>query len=140
VVAESATALVELATAYANAWNHADVDASLALSTSDTIFHLHDGHPPANGSDAVAAAVREFFGQWSDVSFSRRGVFFGKESWAVEWTLTARSRAVGGKGAAGVKVSCDGVDIVTARDGLVAAKHVYYDATTVASMLEAARG
>ena len=137
---ESGGALVQLATAYANAWNNADVSAILALSTSDTVFHLHDGHPVANGTDAVGDAVREFFNQWSDVIFSRRGVFFGKAGWAVEWTLTAKSRAVAGSGHGGVNVSCDGVDIVTTRAGLVAAKHVYYDATTVAKMLDGVTG
>jgi hypothetical protein len=133
---DSAAALMNLAVAYGEAWNMADVDAILALHTSDSVFQLHDGSPPAVGIDAVGVALREFFQQWSGARFVRRSLFFGKNNWAVEWTLTAKSRG-GGNGAAGVTVSFEGVDIVTVRDGLVAAKHVYYDATSVLKMLEA---
>jgi SnoaL-like domain len=84
---------------------------------------------------AVRAALREFFEQWSDASFARRSMFFGKENWAVEWTLTARSRGVGGSGEAGATVSAEGVDIVTVRGGLVSAKHVYYVTGSVSRML-----
>ena len=132
---DSAAALMQLAVAYGKAWNSGDVDAILGLHTDDSVFQLHDGSPPAIGSVAVRTALREFFEQWSDATFTRRSVFFGKENWAVEWTLTARSRRVGESGAAGVTVSAEGVDIVTVRGGLVSAKHVYYDTGSVSKML-----
>jgi ketosteroid isomerase-like protein len=135
---DSLGALMQLAMAYAKAWNSADVSAILALHTNDSVFQLHDGTPPAIGIDAVGSALRRFFEQWSDAHFARRSVFFGKENWAVEWTLTARLRGVGGSGSAGLSVSFEGVDIVTVRDGRVSAKHVYYDALRVSKMLEAA--
>jgi ketosteroid isomerase-like protein len=136
---DSAGALMQLAMAYGKAWNNADVHAILALHTNDSVFQLHDGSPPAIGIDAVGIALREFFEQWSDASFARRNVFFGKENWAVEWTLTARSRRLGGSGSIGPSVSFEGVDIVTVRDGRVSAKHVYYDGVSVSKKLEAVR-
>jgi hypothetical protein len=136
---DSAAVLMKLAVAYGEAWNRADVDAILALHTSDSVFQLHDGSPPAVGIDAVGIALREFFEQWANARFVRRSLFFGKDNWAVEWTLTAQSRGVGGNRAAGVTVSFEGVDIVTVRGGLVGAKHVYYDATSVLKMLEAGK-
>ncbi|MDQ6628570.1 MAG: nuclear transport factor 2 family protein [Pseudomonadota bacterium] len=135
---DSAAALVQLAVAYGEAWNSGDADAILRLHTDDSVFQLHDGSPPAIGSVAVGNALREFFEQWSDATFTRRSVFFGKENWAVEWTVTARSRRAGQSGAGGVTVSAEGVDIVTVRGGLVSAKHVYYDTAGVSKMLPAA--
>jgi hypothetical protein len=137
---DSSPELMQLAIAYVAAWNNADAEAILALHTEDSIFQLHDGRPPAVGTDAVGIALREFFEQWSDAHFVRRSLFFGNNSWAAEWTLTARSRGVGVSAAVGVPVSFEGVDIVTVRGGLVAAKHVYYDAVTVLKMLEAGTG
>jgi ketosteroid isomerase-like protein len=116
---DSSEALMQLAVAYGKAWNDADQAAILALHTEDSIFQLHDGSAPAVGIDAVRMALRDFFGQWPDVNFVRRSIFFGKANWAVEWTLTARSH--------GKTVSLEGVDVVTARGGRVTAKHVYYD-------------
>jgi SnoaL-like protein len=137
---DSAAALMQLAIAYGAAWNNADADGILALHTDDSIFQLHDGRPPAIGIDAVGIALREFFEQWSDARFARRSLFFGNNNWAAEWTLTARSRGVGVSAAVDVPVSFEGVDIVTVRGGLVAAKHVYYDAVSVLKTLEAGTG
>src|SRR5476649_1286769 len=81
---DSAAALMQLAVAYGKAWNSADVDGILALHTDDSVFQLHDGSLPAIGSVAVRTALREFFEQWSDATFARRSVFFGKENWAEE--------------------------------------------------------
>lgn len=131
--------IVRLAVAYGDAWNRADTHAILGLHTADSVFQMHDGSPPAIGIEAIGTALGEFFDQWSDAKFVRRNVFFGKDNWAAEWTLTARSRVGGDDGAAGVVVTCEGVDIVTVRDGLVAAKHVYYDRLTAMRMLEAGR-
>jgi ketosteroid isomerase-like protein len=135
---DSAGALMQLAMAYGKAWNNADTPGILALHTKDSVFQLHDGRPPAIGIDEVGIALREFFEQWSDASFARRSVFFGKENWAVEWTLTARPRGDGGRGSASPSVSFEGVDIVTVREGRVSAKHVYFDAVTVSKLLGAA--
>jgi len=96
---DSAATLMQLAVAYGKAWNSADVDGILALHTDDSVFQLHDGSLPAIGSVAVRTALREFFEQWSDATFARRGVFFGKENWAVEWTLTARDRVASARAA-----------------------------------------
>ncbi len=127
--------LMHLAMAYGKAWNDADANAILALHTEDSVFQLHDGSAPAIGIGAVATALREFFGQWSSVNFVRRSIFFGKENWAVEWTLTATSRGAARSNADCKTVSFEGVDVVTVRGGRVTAKHVYYDATTASKML-----
>jgi steroid delta-isomerase-like uncharacterized protein len=135
---DSAGDLMQLAMSYGKAWNRADIPAILALHTEDSVFQLHDGSLPANGMGAVEGALREFFEQWSDANFVRRSVFFGKENWAVEWTLTARRRGAAGSESVGKSVSFEGVDIVTVRNGRVSAKHVYYDAASVSKALSAA--
>jgi ketosteroid isomerase-like protein len=127
--------LMQLAMAYGKACNDADASAILALHTEDSLFQLHNGSPPALGIDAVSIALREFFAQWSGVNFVRRSIFFGKDNWTAEWTLTAKSRDEGVSRSEGKTVSFEGVDVVTARDGRVSAKHVYYDATTASKML-----
>jgi hypothetical protein len=131
---DSPEGLLPLALAYGTAWNEADPNAILALHTEDSIFQLHDGSAPAIGIDAVGIALREFFSQWSGVNFVRRSIFFGRENWAVEWTLTATSSGKGGH-PKGRTISFEGVDVVTARGGRVAAKHVYYDAASVLKLL-----
>jgi hypothetical protein len=133
-----AVALMRLAMAYGKAWNDADVNGILALHTADSVFQLHDGSLPAVGIDAVGVALRNFFERFSNASFVRRSVFFGSENWAIEWTLTPTPRGGAMSRSELIPVSIEGVDIVTVRDGLVAAKHVYYDGVSVAKMMAVA--
>jgi ketosteroid isomerase-like protein len=118
------TPLEEFFTRYGRAWATHDPDAIVAMHTDDTVFHLHDVAEPSCGRAAVREVIASAFEQMPDLRFERRRVLFGADHVVSEYVM---SGSVGEK-----PFACDGVDVFTLRDGLVARKDSYVDWLTYA--------
>jgi steroid delta-isomerase-like uncharacterized protein len=110
----------ELAIQYAQAWGERDPDAIIALHTEDTVFHIHgEGAEPAVGREAARALVAEQFVASPDLSMQPTRVHFGEDHFVAEFTMSGTRE--------GKEFSCDGVDVLSVKDGLVARKDSYAD-------------
>ena len=83
----------DLAVRYGAAWAAHDLDAIMALHTEDTVFHLHGDAP---------------------LRPERKRVNIGSAHFVSEYVMAATQ--------AGQEIVCDGVDVFSIRDGLVARK------------------
>jgi steroid delta-isomerase-like uncharacterized protein len=116
---------------YDEAWERRDVDAIMALHTSDSVFEDGNRREEARG-EAVRAGLRSVFETWPDLVFTTRRQEVRDGLVVVEWTATAthtepiRSR---GRTAepSGARVEWSGVDILRLEDGLVKRKTYYMD-------------
>ena len=94
-------------------------DAIVAMHTEDSVFHLHDVAEPSCGRAAVRDAIAGAFEQMPDLEFERKRVLFGSDHVVSEYVM---------RGTMGEKpFACDGVDVFTLRDGLIARKDSYVD-------------
>ena len=109
----------DLAVRYGAAWAAHDLDAITALHTLDTVFHLHGDVEPAVGLAATREAFATAMDQWPDIRLERKRVHIGSAHFVSEYEMTATQ--------AGRDVVCDGVDVFSVRDGLVARKDTYLD-------------
>ena len=109
----------DLAVRYGAAWAAHDLDAIMALHTEDTVFHLHGDAEPAVGLAATREAFATAMAQWPDIRFERKRVHIGAAHFVSEYEMAA--------GQAGREIVCDGVDVFSVRDGLVARKDTYLD-------------
>lgn len=114
----------DLAVRYGAAWAAHDLDAIMALHTEDTVFHLHGDAEPAVGLAATREAFATAMDQWPDIRFERRRVHIGSAHFVSEYEMRA-SRG-------GREIVCDGIDVLSVRDGLVARKDTYLDWAAVA--------
>lgn len=112
----------QLAAEYAQAWGDHNPDAVVAMHTEDTVFHLHGDFPPATGRQAVRDTIASLFAHVPDLRFDARRMYFGFDHMVFEYEMsgTADGRAF----------ACDGVDVISLRDGLVARKDTYLDLAT----------
>ena len=83
------------------------------------MFHLHGDAEPAVGSAAAREAFATAMDQWPDIRFERKRVHIGSAHFVSEYEMTATR--------AGREIVCDGVDVFSVRDGLVARKDTYLD-------------
>jgi ketosteroid isomerase-like protein len=118
------TALEEFFARYGRAWATHDPDAIVAMHTDDTVFHVHDVAEPSCGRAAVREVIASGFEQMPDLRFEHKRVLFGADHVVSEYVM---SGSVGEK-----SFACDGVDVFTLRDGLVARKDSYVDWLTYA--------
>ena len=102
---------------YDQAWNAHDVDAIMAMHTSDMVFENH-----TRGVRVEGAAVRELlestFAAQPDLRFRGRRRYVGDVFVVSEWTATATDDD-------GHTIEWDGIDVFPFRDGLIARKDVY---------------
>jgi ketosteroid isomerase-like protein len=112
-------AVQDLAVRYGAAWAAHDLDAIMALHTEDTVFHLHGDAEPAVGLAAAREAFAGAMAQWPDIRFERKRVHVGSAHFVSEYQMAATQ--------AGQQIVCDGVDVFSIRDGLVARKDTYLD-------------
>ena len=109
---------------YGRAWADRDPDAIVAMHTEDSVFHLHDVAEPSCGRAAVRDAFASGFEAMPDLRFERKRVLFGSGHVVSEYVM---------RGTMGDKpFACDGVDVFTLRDGLIARKDSYVDWLTYA--------
>jgi ketosteroid isomerase-like protein len=118
----------DLAVRYGAAWAARDVDAIMALHTRDTVFHLHGGGEPAVGWDATRDAFAKAIEDFPDLSFERKRLHIGAGHFVSEYEMSATQ---GGR-----EIVCDGVDVFTVEDGLVARKDSYLDWAAVQRQLD----
>jgi len=109
----------EFAMRYSRAWAEHDPDAILALHTDDTVFHMHGYAEPATGAAAVRETIVALFEQSPDLRFEPRRAHFGEEHFVSEYQLSGTVE--------GRSFACEGVDVFTIRDGLIARKDSYID-------------
>jgi uncharacterized protein (TIGR02246 family) len=114
--------LPELAAAYSQAWANHDPDAIAALHTEDAVFHLHDVMEPWVGHDAIRAAAAGLFADQPDLGFEPVRVHLGDDHFVAEYVMSGTRD--------GKSFACDGTDVFTVRDGLVARKDSYVDWVT----------
>jgi len=114
------TEMQELAIRYAQAWGQRNPDAIIALHTEDTVFHVHgEGAEPAVGREAVRALIAEQFVAHPDLSMEPTRFHVGEDHFVAEFTMSGTRN--------GKEFSCDGVDVISVKDGLVARKDSYAD-------------
>jgi steroid delta-isomerase-like uncharacterized protein len=139
---DSTTAIRMLAERYGEAWNRQDLEAIMDLHSDDCVFQAHAaGTPPAEGKQAVREAFASYIALLPDISFAERSLRVGEGFWVLESTMTgtaAGSLEVDGEsvGTDGARVEVDCVDVIEVRDGLIAGKQTYLDATTMQRQLE----
>jgi steroid delta-isomerase-like uncharacterized protein len=108
--------------AFADAWNHHDVDALMTFMTKDCVFEASAGPDVCGTRYAGREAVRDGFAEvWTtfpDAHWGNARHFVCGERGVSEWTFT-------GTRADGTRVEVDGCDLFTFRDGKIALKNSY---------------
>jgi len=108
--------------AFADAWNHHDVDALMTFMTEDCVFEASAG-PDACGTryagrEAVRAGFAEVWATFPDAHWGNARHFVFGARGVSEWTFT-------GTRADGTRVEVHGCDLFTFRDGKIALKDSY---------------
>lgn len=102
-------------------WNDHDLEGALALMTDDCIWEITRGSEPYGtrfeGSKAVRAAIADAFRAMPDICYDLVHSSFGPDLVVVELLVTATL--------AGRSAKFQACDVMTVRDGKVAAKRSY---------------
>jgi steroid delta-isomerase-like uncharacterized protein len=103
-------------------WNAHDVDGILAMMTDDVIFEASFGKDPWGsrvvGKPALRAFLEQMFERIPDVRWDEIRHFAHPELVTVEWLTSGTPRG-------GAPYKVEGCDILTIRDGKIAAKRSY---------------
>ena len=114
--------LEQLLEEFADAFNRHDLDALMAMMTSDCVFEASAGNDVDGqrhvGQDAVRAAFAAVFEQYPDAHWGGARHFVHGDRGVSEWTFT-------GTRADGTRVEVHGCDLLTSRDGKIALKNAY---------------
>jgi hypothetical protein len=111
--------IVELAIKYGEAWAAHDPDAIVALHSDDSVFHLHDIGPAAEGRAAVREMIAVQLAAVPDLKFERVRVHFGADHFVTEYVMKGTSE--------GHPFAVEGTDVFSVRDLLVTRKDSYVD-------------
>lgn len=122
----------ELIPVYSEAWASHDPDRIAAHHAEDGIFQLHSGGAgPVEGRAAIRDAFAAFLAQFPDLAFTEQELLVAEWGWSVRWTMSgtlALPFPVGDRTAEpGTAIRIDAVDVITASNGLIDAKHTYLD-------------
>jgi steroid delta-isomerase-like uncharacterized protein len=103
-------------------WNGHDVDGILAMMTDDVIFEASFCKEPWGSRVVGKAALRDFlsdmFDRIPDIRWDETRHFACAEHAVVEWLTTGTPRG-------GARYEVEGCDILSLRDGKIAAKRSY---------------
>jgi uncharacterized protein (TIGR02246 family) len=103
-------------------WNAHDVDGAMTLMTDDCIWEIPRGAEPHGtqfkGSQAVRAAIANAFKAMPDIAYELVHASFGPDVVVLELLVTGTSPG-------GEKARFHACDVMTVRDGKVAAKRSY---------------
>jgi ketosteroid isomerase-like protein len=103
-------------------WNGHDIDGILAQMTEDVVFEASFGKDPwgtrVTGKRDVRQFLTEMFERIPDVRWDEIRRFARPECVVVEWLTTGSPRG-------GTRYEVEGCDILTLRDGTIAAKRSY---------------
>ena len=130
--ATTAPAVETLIEEYSDAWAAHDADRIAAHHAEDGIFHLHSGAAgPVEGRATIRDAFAAYLAQFPDLAFAEQELLVAEWGWSVRWTMSgtlALPLPVGDRTAEpGASISIDAVDVITASNGLIDAKHTYLD-------------
>lgn len=107
---------------FLKSWNDHDVEGALALMTDDCVWETTRGSEPygkrIEGSKAVRVAIADAFRAMPDIRYEPVHSSFGPDLVVVELLVTATL-------AGGRPVKFQACDVMTVRDGKVAAKRSY---------------
>lgn len=107
-------------------WNGHDLEGILAMMTEDVVFEASFGKDPWGSRVVGQPALREFltemFQRIPDVRWDETRHFACPEVVVVEWLTTGTPRG-------GTRYEVQGCDILTLRDGKIAAKRSYRKAS-----------
>jgi ketosteroid isomerase-like protein len=109
----------ELAGRYMAAWAARDVALIVAQHTPDSVFHVHGLTDPAEGRAAITEVISAMFERAPDLAFAGRRSYLGPDHIVFEYLMSGTVDAV--------HFACDGVDVISVRDGLVHRKDTYLD-------------
>jgi ketosteroid isomerase-like protein len=103
-------------------WNGHDIDGILAMMTDDVVFEASFGKDPwgtrVTSKPAVGEFLIEMFQRIPDVRWDEIRRFARPECVIVEWLTTGTPKG-------GTRYEVEGCDILTVRDGMIAAKRSY---------------
>jgi steroid delta-isomerase-like uncharacterized protein len=112
----------EFLQAFADAWNHHDLDALMTFMTEDCVFEASAGldvcGTPYVGLEAVRAGFAEVWATFPDAHWGNARHFVRGERGVSEWTFT-------GTRADGTRVEVHGCDLFVFRNGKIALKDSY---------------
>lgn len=112
----------EFLQAFADAWNHHDVDALMTFMTEDCVFEASAGAEVCGarfaGREAVRAGFAEVWATFPDAHWGNARHFVHGERGVSEWTFT-------GTRADGTRVEVHGCDLFIFREGKIALKNSY---------------
>jgi steroid delta-isomerase-like uncharacterized protein len=107
---------------FADAWNRHDLDALMSMMTDDCVFQAsagpHADGQRSQGKDAVREAYAAVFAAFPDARWSNPRHVVAGDRGVSEWTFTGTRQD-------GTRVEVTGCDLLTFRDGLIAAKNSY---------------
>jgi hypothetical protein len=119
------TSIEELIPVYSEAWASRDPERIAAHHAEDGIFQLHSGGAgPVQGRAAIRDAFAAFLAEYPDLAFAEQELLVAEWGWTVRWTMSAGA------------ISIDAVDVITASDGLIDAKHTYVDWAAALEQME----
>jgi len=108
--------------AFAEAWNHHDIDALMSFMTDDCVFEASAGFDVCGtryvGRESVRTGFAEVWTTFPDARWGNARHFVLEERGVSEWTFT-------GTRADGTRVEVDGCDLFTFRDGKISLKNSY---------------
>ena len=117
-----ASVTIEMLQAFADAWNHHDVDALMTFMTQDCVFEASAGSGICGtryvGHEAVRAGFAEAWAAFPDAHWGGARHFIAGDRGVSEWTFT-------GTRADGARVEVHGCDLFTFRGGKIALKNSY---------------
>jgi steroid delta-isomerase-like uncharacterized protein len=124
------TESIALLDRFADAWNRHDLDELMSMMTDDCVFEASAG-PDVNGQrsegrQAVRAAFASVFEQFPDARWAGARHFVAGDRAVSEWTFSGTRRD-------GTRVEVNGCDLLTLRDGRIAAKISYRKNRTLAA-------
>jgi ketosteroid isomerase-like protein len=111
--------LVQLALNYSAAWASRNLDAIADFHTEDSVFCVHADLAAATGRPAVRDFIAAIFGACPDLSFASHRFFAGTDHLVSQFEMSGTVQ--------GAPFVCDGVDVITTRDGRIATKDTYLD-------------
>jgi len=114
--------LEQLLEEFADAFNRHDLDALMAMMTSDCVFEASAGNDVDGqrhvGQDAVRAAFAAVFEQYPDAHWGGARHFVHGDRGVSEWTFTGTLKD-------GRRVEMRGCDLFTLRDDKIAVKNSF---------------
>lgn len=123
------TDIAAIAERYREAWVAHDVDAIVALHSSDSRFHSHGRDQAVQGREALRSEFAGILTRFAAFGVEVHRLLVGDRHWALDWTLSFRPAGSERRG-----FRC--VDLVELDDdGLVSQKDTYYDVAEAAAAM-----